>query len=112
MVITQNGEPIVHNLGTGQLRIDVPLPPSRTPRRARGRAGRRRRRPKPADAPPSRSRRLEKLRLESQSRPRPRNAATSRATEDMTSRRRPWTPPDDPDRVLRLRHDSFEDARP
>jgi len=27
LVITQNGEPIVHNLGTGQLRIDVPLPP-------------------------------------------------------------------------------------
>ena len=25
--ITQNGEPIVHNIGTGALRIDVPLPP-------------------------------------------------------------------------------------
>jgi hypothetical protein len=27
IVITQNGEPIVHNIGTGALRIDVPLPP-------------------------------------------------------------------------------------
>ncbi len=27
VVITQNGEPIVHNIGTGALRIDVPLPP-------------------------------------------------------------------------------------
>ncbi len=27
VVITQNGEPIVHNIGTGTLRIDVPLPP-------------------------------------------------------------------------------------
>ena len=26
-MITQNGEPIVHNIGTGALRIDVPLPP-------------------------------------------------------------------------------------
>jgi hypothetical protein len=27
VVIKQNGEPIVHNIGTGTLRIDVPLPP-------------------------------------------------------------------------------------
>ncbi|MHC5541324.1 PPC domain-containing protein, partial [Singulisphaera rosea] len=27
VIVTQNGEPIVHNIGTGQLRIDVPLPP-------------------------------------------------------------------------------------
>ncbi len=27
VVIAQNGEPIVHNIGTGTLRIDVPLPP-------------------------------------------------------------------------------------
>ena len=48
VVITQNGEPIVHNLGTGALRIDVPLPPKpnapparavpRPPRRPRRRA--------------------------------------------------------------------------
>jgi hypothetical protein len=27
VVITINGEPILHNLGTGALRVDVPLPP-------------------------------------------------------------------------------------
>ena len=27
VVVTQNGEPIVHNIGSGTLRIDVPLPP-------------------------------------------------------------------------------------
>ncbi len=27
VVVTQNGEPILHNLGSGTLRIDVPLPP-------------------------------------------------------------------------------------
>ena len=31
VVITQNGEPITHNLGTGRLRIDKPLPPRKTP---------------------------------------------------------------------------------
>jgi hypothetical protein len=27
VVVTENGEPIVHNLGTGALRVDVPIPP-------------------------------------------------------------------------------------
>jgi hypothetical protein len=27
VVITMNGEPIVHNIGTGALRVDVPIPP-------------------------------------------------------------------------------------
>ncbi len=36
VVITQNGEPIVHNIGTGALRIDVPLPPKA--KRASGRS--------------------------------------------------------------------------
>jgi len=27
VVITENGEPVLHNLGTGQLRVDQPLPP-------------------------------------------------------------------------------------
>src|SRR5262249_16833112 len=27
VVVTQNGEPVLHNIGTGALRIDVPLPP-------------------------------------------------------------------------------------
>ena len=34
VVITQNGEPIVHNIGTGALRIDVPLPPKANARSA------------------------------------------------------------------------------
>ena len=52
VVITQNGEPIVHNIGTGTLRIDVPLPPkanTRPPRRVS------RRHPNPTRRP-SRSR--------------------------------------------------------
>ena len=62
VVITQNGEPIVHNIGTGTLRIDVPLPPK--PAAAAAAA------PKPAAAPPPAAptakplSRLEKLRLE------------------------------------------------
>ncbi|MDR3638239.1 MAG: peptidase [Isosphaeraceae bacterium] len=65
VVVTENGEPIVHNLGTGQLRIDVPLPPKpNAPAPA----------PMPmpvaaapapaAAAPPKPLSRLEKLRLE------------------------------------------------
>ena len=26
-VVTQNGEPVTHTLGTGELRVDEPLPP-------------------------------------------------------------------------------------
>jgi hypothetical protein len=68
VVIMQTGEPIVHNLGTGQLRIDVPLPPkANAPAPAPAPA------PKPvaaapAAAPPKPLTRLEKLRLESQER--------------------------------------------
>jgi hypothetical protein len=68
VIVTQEGEPIVHNLGSGQIRIDVPLPPkpqavapaavaaAPTPTPA----------PKPAEqpAPEKRLTRLEKLRLE------------------------------------------------
>ncbi len=68
VVITQNGEPIVHNLGGGTLRVDVPLPPKpNAPAPAPP--------PKPAvveapglaaaAAPPKPLSRLEKLRLES-----------------------------------------------
>jgi hypothetical protein len=63
IVITQNGEPIVHNIGTGALRIDVPLPPkTNTPAPAPVVAAA----PKPAAAPVAKPlTRLEKLRLES-----------------------------------------------
>jgi hypothetical protein len=63
VVITQNGEPIVHNIGTGTLRIDVPLPPKPSapaPAPAVAAAPL-----KPAAAPAKPLTRLEKLRLES-----------------------------------------------
>jgi hypothetical protein len=68
LVIVQNGEPIVHNVGYSELRIDVPLPPKATEL------------PKPAapapmpvakqpDPPPmKRLTRLEQLRLEQEER--------------------------------------------
>jgi hypothetical protein len=65
VVITQNGEPILHNIGSGTLRIDVPLPPKPAPAAAA---------PKPAAAPPPAApsakplSRLEKLRLENKQR--------------------------------------------
>jgi len=64
VVITENGEPVVHNIGTGRLRVDVPLPPKKDA-------------PPPAAAPmpaaekpaePKRLSRLEQLRLEQQER--------------------------------------------
>ncbi|MGC8638570.1 MAG: PPC domain-containing protein, partial [Isosphaeraceae bacterium] len=66
VVITQNGEPITHNLGSGKLRIDKPLPPPKT---AQGKG-------KPASKSPASKEvassrplsRLEKLRLESKAR--------------------------------------------
>ncbi|WP_422931017.1 PPC domain-containing protein [Singulisphaera sp. PoT] len=67
VIITQNNEPIIHNIGTGQLRIDVPIPPkANAPAPA----------PMPvaaAPAPPAAApakplSRLEKLRLEAQER--------------------------------------------
>ncbi len=61
VVITQNGEPIVHNIGTGALRIDVPLPPkANAPAPAPVAAA-----PKPAAPAAAKPlTRLEKLRLE------------------------------------------------
>jgi hypothetical protein len=73
VVITQNGEPIVHNLGTGQLRIDVPLPPKPNAPAPAARASSES--PKPATAPPKPLSRLEKLRLESQERAKAATAA-------------------------------------
>jgi hypothetical protein len=63
VVITQNGEPIVHNIGTGALRIDVPLPPkANTPAPAPVVVAA----PKPAAPAAAKPlTRLEKLRLES-----------------------------------------------
>jgi hypothetical protein len=64
-VITANGEPIAHTLGTGELRIDTPLPPKPNQPAAAAPA------PMPVAAapmPPAEKRlsRLEKLRLDRQ----------------------------------------------
>ena len=29
VIVTENGEPVIHNIGTGKLRVDVPLPPKK-----------------------------------------------------------------------------------
>ena len=71
VVVTREGEPIVHNLGSGQIRVDVPLPPkpkpaaSPTPAPVAAAPAPA---PKPAPAPEKRPSRLEKLRLEAQER--------------------------------------------
>lgn len=67
VIVTENAEPVVHNIGTGKLRVDVPLPPKKdapppppTPAAPA----------KPAEQPPMPKRltRLEQLRLEQQER--------------------------------------------
>jgi hypothetical protein len=67
MVITQNGEPIVHNLGSSEIRIDVPLPPKAdAPAKAAAPVAKQPEAPKPAAA--KRLTRLEQLRLEQEER--------------------------------------------
>ena len=64
VVVTQDGEPIVHNLGSGRLRIDAPLPQKKdAPATAKPEVAS----AKP-EAPAKPLTRLEKLRLESQER--------------------------------------------
>jgi hypothetical protein len=66
VVVTMNGEPIVHNLGSGVLRVDVPLPPKAAPVVAAKPAAPAAVAKPAAPAPPVEKRltRLEKLRLE------------------------------------------------
>jgi hypothetical protein len=68
IVITMNGEPILHNLGNSELRIDVPLPPKPNapppPPQAKVVVAA----PPPNVAPPKRLTRLEQLRLEQEER--------------------------------------------
>jgi hypothetical protein len=68
VIVIQNGEPIVHNLGTGQLRVDVPLPPKPATVAAKPAPAQPAPPPKPAAAPPRPLGRLEKLRLEQKER--------------------------------------------
>jgi len=75
VVITENGEPVVHNLGGSELRIDVPLPPKKdAPPPAKTAAAP----PPKADpaTPPKRLSRLEQLRLEQEDREKAAKAGT------------------------------------
>ena len=84
VVVTQEGEPILHNLGSGQLRIDVPLPPKPKPVAAPAAAPvAASPTPPPAPAPEKRLTRLEKLRLEAQERAKA--AASGEATPAPTA---------------------------
>jgi hypothetical protein len=65
VIVTENEEPVIHNIGTGRLRIDVPLPPKKdepAPMPAAAKPA------EPAAAPAKRLSRLEQLRLEQQER--------------------------------------------
>ncbi len=64
VVVTQNGEPIVHNLGSGALRVDVPLPPKANMPAPAPAAAVAAPAPPPAGQPVKILTRLEKLRLE------------------------------------------------
>lgn len=69
VVVMEQGEPVTHNLGTGQLRVDQPLPPKANAPAATAQAP-----PKPAEAAPKRLTRLEQLRLEAKQRLEAQNA--------------------------------------
>lgn len=70
VVVMEQGEPVTHNLGTGQLRVDQPLPPKANAPAATAQAA-----PKPAEAAPKRLTRLEQLRLEAKQRLEAQNAS-------------------------------------
>lgn len=67
VVVTENGEPVIHNLGTGSLRVDKPLPPKVAPMPVAANPGAPMPQP-PAAAPAKRLTRLEQLRLEQEAR--------------------------------------------
>ncbi len=67
VVVTENGEPIIHNIGTGQIRVDKPLPPKVAPVPVAQAAPMPVPEPAPA-APTKRLTRLEQLRLEQEQR--------------------------------------------
>lgn len=73
LTIMKNGEPILHNLGGSELRLDVPLPKAQVAKAAPAA------KPAPAAAKPAEKRlsRLEKLRLEQEEREKAAQAGTS-----------------------------------
>jgi hypothetical protein len=68
VVVTQNGEPVFHNVGYSELRIDPPPPPKPTAAAAPAPMPQAAKPPEPAKAPEKRLTRLEKLRLEQEER--------------------------------------------
>jgi hypothetical protein len=68
VVITENGEPVVHNLGGSELRIDVPLPPKKDAPPPAKTAAAPPPMPNPMAPPMKRLSRLEQLRLEQEER--------------------------------------------
>jgi hypothetical protein len=68
VVITDKGEPIVHNLGGTELRIDVPLPPKANEPAKPAVPAKVASAPPAAKPPERRLTRLEKLRLEQEER--------------------------------------------
>jgi hypothetical protein len=75
-VLTENGEPVVHNLGGSELRIDVPLPPKKdAPAPATSAAPPPM--PNPMAPPAKRLSRLEQLRLEQEEREKAAKAGTA-----------------------------------
>ena len=66
VIVIENGEPVIHNIGTGQIRVDKPLPPKVAPAPVVQAAPTPT--PEPTAAPPKRLTRLEQLRLEQEQR--------------------------------------------
>lgn len=67
VVVTESGEPVIHNIGTGQIRVDKPLPPKVAPAPVAQATPMPMPEPAPA-APAKRLTRLEQLRLEQEQR--------------------------------------------
>ncbi|WP_020475942.1 PPC domain-containing protein [Zavarzinella formosa] len=77
VIVTENGEQVPHNLGSTELRIDVPLPPKKdAPVVAKPATPAPMPMPNPMAAPPKRLTRLEQLRLEQEEREKAAKAGT------------------------------------
>lgn len=75
ITVVENGEPVLHNLGGSELRIDVPLPPKKDAPPVVAKKDNPPPMPTPA-APPKRLSRLEQLRLEQEEREKAAKAGT------------------------------------
>jgi Bacterial pre-peptidase C-terminal domain len=76
IVVTENGEPVVHNVGGSELRIDVPLPPKKDAPPPAKTAAAPPPMPNPMAPPMKRLSRLEQLRLEQEEREKAAKAGT------------------------------------